>query len=95
MLCYDPFQIQTAYNEQPLFARGITGTGQTIVIVDSYGSPTVRADLATFDEQFGFPAPPSFNIIQPAGTVPPYDPTTATWSDGRARPTSTSSGRTR
>lgn len=74
VLCYDPFQIQAAYNEQPLFARGITGTGQTIVIVDSYGSPTVRADLATFDEQFGLPAPPSFNIIQPAGTVPPYDP---------------------
>ena len=81
--CYDPAQIQTAYNEQPLFDRGITGKGQTIVIVDSYGSPTIQSDLATFDAQFGLPAPPSFKIIQPAGAVPPYDPTNslmASWA---------------
>ena len=34
-------------------AKGITGTGETIVIVDSYGSPTVRHDLAVFDKAFG------------------------------------------
>jgi subtilase family serine protease len=72
--CYDPPQVQTAYNEQPLFQRGITGKGQTIVIVDSFGSPTIQSDLATFDAQFGLPAPPSFKIIQPAGAVPPWDP---------------------
>ena len=76
--CYDPAQIQTAYNEQPLFSRGITGKGQTIVIVDSYGSPTIQSDLATFDAQFGLPAPPSFKIIQPAGAVPPWDPNDST-----------------
>jgi subtilase family serine protease len=76
--CYDPPQFQAAYNEQPLFDRGITGRGQTIVIVDSYGSPTIQSDLATFDAQFGLPAPPSFKIIQPAGAVPPYDPTNST-----------------
>jgi subtilase family serine protease len=73
--CYDPAQIETAYNEQPLFRRGITGRGQTIVIVDAFGSPTIKSDLATFDKQVGLPAPPSFKIIQPAGAVPPYDPT--------------------
>jgi subtilase family serine protease len=73
--CYDPGQIETAYNEQPLFSHGITGTGETIVIVDSYGSPTIQSDLATFDAQFGLPNPPSFKIIQPAGQVPAYDPT--------------------
>ncbi len=72
--CYRPAQLQTAYHERPLFARGITGQGQTIVIVDSFGSPTIRADLRTFDRQFGLPAPPSFRIIQPAGPVPPFDP---------------------
>jgi subtilase family serine protease len=72
--CYQPAQIQTAYNEQPLFASGITGAGQTIVIVDPFGSPTMQADLTTFDGQFGLPAPPSFRVIQPAGAVPPYDP---------------------
>jgi subtilase family serine protease len=76
--CYDPAQIQTAYNEQPLFDRGITGAGQTIVIVDSYGSPTIQSDLATFDAQFGLPAPPSFKIIQPAGATPPWDPNDST-----------------
>jgi subtilase family serine protease len=75
--CYQPAQFQTAYDEQPLFARGITGRGQTIVIVDSFGSPTIQADLTTFDGQFGLPAPPSFKIIQPAGALPPYDPTNA------------------
>jgi len=72
--CYRPAQIQAAYNERPLFARGITGRGQTIVIVDSFGSPAIRRDLRTFDRQFRLPAPPSFRIIQPAGPVPPYDP---------------------
>jgi subtilase family serine protease len=76
--CYTPAQIETAYNEQPLFSRGITGRGETIVIVDSFGSPTIQSDLATFDAQFGLPAPPSFNIIQPAGAVPAYDPTNST-----------------
>jgi subtilase family serine protease len=75
--CYEPGQIQTAYNEQPLFNSGITGAGQTIVIVDSFGSPTIQADLAVFDAEFNLPAPPSFKIIQPAGAVPAYDPTNA------------------
>jgi subtilase family serine protease len=72
--CYRPAQIQRAYHEGPLFARGITGRGRTIVIVDSFGSPTIRHDLRVFDRQFRLPAPPSFRIIQPAGPVPPYDP---------------------
>jgi subtilase family serine protease len=70
--CYQGPQLQVAYNLGPLFRRGITGTGKTIVIVDSYGSPTITQDLATYDAQYGLPAPPSFKIIQPAGPVPPY-----------------------
>ena len=72
--CYEPGQIQTAYNLQPLYQGGVTGRGRTIVIVDSFGSPTIRNDLAVFDKTFNLPAPPSFKIIQPAGAVPPYDP---------------------
>jgi subtilase family serine protease len=71
--CYQPAQLQTAYDEQPLFNRGITGKGQTIVIVDSFGSPTIRSDLRTFDGAFGLPAPPSFQVISPAGRVPRYN----------------------
>jgi subtilase family serine protease len=72
--CYEPGQIQTAYNLAPLFKHGVTGKGQTIVIVDSFGSPTIQHDLAVFDKTFGLPAPPSLKVIQPAGKVPAYDP---------------------
>jgi subtilase family serine protease len=68
--CYEPSQLQDAYNLDPLFARGIDGRGETIVIVDAFGSPTIKSDLATFDSAFGLAAPPSFQVIQPVGPVP-------------------------
>jgi subtilase family serine protease len=73
--CYNPNQFEQAYNMPFLYHAGLTGAGQTIAIVDSFGSPTIKADLATFDAETGLPAPPSFNIIQPDGPVPPFDPT--------------------
>jgi subtilase family serine protease len=82
--CYGPDQLEAAYNEQPLFNSGITGAGQTIVIVDSFGSPTIKADLAVFDAEYNLPAPPSLKIIQPAGAVPAYDPTDANGDVGWA-----------
>jgi hypothetical protein len=72
--CYEPQQIQTAYDEGPLFKRGVTGRNQTIAIIDAFGSPTIATDLAMFDKSFGLPAPPSLRMIQPAGPVPPFDP---------------------
>ena len=76
--CYEPSQVQRAYNLPLLYNRGINGAGTTIVIVDSFGSPTIAADLNTFDQAFGLPAPPSLKVIQPAGTVPPFNPNDAT-----------------
>jgi subtilase family serine protease len=76
--CYAPFQFHRAYNTTPLYDAGLTGRGRTIVIVDSFGSPTIRRDLATFDRAFGLPAPPKLTILQPAGQVPPFDPNDAT-----------------
>lgn len=75
--CYSPQEIQTAYNETPLLNSGKNGAGQTILIVDSYGSPTIQQDLATFDTDFGLPAPPSFKVISPLGR-PAWDPNDAT-----------------
>jgi subtilase family serine protease len=80
--CYGPTQFQQAYNMKPLYRVGLTGRGKTIVIVDSFGSPTIGADLQTFDQAYGLPAPPSFRIIQPVGPVPPYDPTDANMDAG-------------
>ena len=72
--CYEPAQIQQAYHLPAVYASGVTGRGATIVIVDSFGSPTIKNDLRVFDRTFGLPAPPSFRVIQPAGQVPAYDP---------------------
>jgi subtilase family serine protease len=72
-----PAQIRAAYDLGPLLRHGINGKGQTIVIVDSFGSPTITHDLAVYDKQFGLPAPPSLRVIQPAGPVPAYRPTSS------------------
>jgi subtilase family serine protease len=72
--CYSPQEIQQAYGLKALSGPRNGGAGQTIVIIDSYGSPTVRSDLATFDADFGLPAPPSLRVLSPLGTVP-FDPT--------------------
>ena len=71
--CYSPQEIRQAYGLTPLINKGYTGAGQTIVIIDSYGSPTVQSDLATFDADFGLPAPPSLKVLAPLGSVP-FDP---------------------
>jgi subtilase family serine protease len=73
--CYSPVQIEQAYGVRTLWARGTTGKGQTIVIVDSFGSPTIKNDLAMFDATYKLPPPPKLTVIQPAGRVPPYQPT--------------------
>ncbi len=67
--CYQAFQLQQAYDLSPLFAKGIEGQGETIVIVDAFGSPSIAADLQTFDTQMGLPSPPSFQVITPEGPI--------------------------
>jgi subtilase family serine protease len=82
--CYSPNQLETAYDMGPLYQKDLTGTGETIALIDSYGSPTIVHDLKVFDKAFGLPAPPSFQIIQPAGKVPPYtskDPLMVAWAE--------------
>jgi len=74
--CYTPVQYRKAYNLNSLYAHGITGRGRTIVIVDSYGSPTITSDIKTFDKQFGFPDP-NLKIVR-FGNIPPFDPTNET-----------------
>jgi subtilase family serine protease len=74
--CYTPVQYRTAYDLNPLYSHGVTGRGKTIVIVDSYGSPTISSDIKVFDAQFGFPDP-NLRIVK-FGTIPPFDPTNST-----------------
>ncbi len=71
--CYSAGQIRHAYGVDSLNRRGLTGAGTTIVLVDSYGSPTIQSDLQMFDQENNLPAPPSFDIIRPEGPPPPYN----------------------
>jgi len=75
--CYSPLQLEKAYGTTKLYNKRITGRGRTIAVVDSFGSPTVAADLETFDKAYGLPDPPSIKTITPAGKLPTFDPTDA------------------
>ncbi len=67
--CFSPEQVQTFYNLNPLYQQGYDGKGSTIVILDSFGSPTIKHDLQVFDQTFGLPEPPSFQVLYPLGPV--------------------------
>jgi subtilase family serine protease len=69
LACYTPQDFHTGYD----IPAADQGAGQTIVIVDAFGSPTIQSDLAVYDAEFGLPAP-QFNIFYPGGK-PPYNPT--------------------
>jgi subtilase family serine protease len=71
--CYQPSQLRAMYHLPALYRDNITGKGTTIAIVDSFGSPTIQRDLRVFDRAFGYPAPPSFTTIAPAGKIPAYN----------------------
>jgi len=64
--CYTPADIAAAYGVDKVHSQGLTGAGQTIVIVDSYGSPTALSDLQFFSTTFGLPDP-NLTIHYPCG----------------------------
>jgi subtilase family serine protease len=51
--CFDPLAIQRSYDLTSLYAANHDGAGQTIVVVDSFGSSTMRNDLRVFNNAFG------------------------------------------
>src|SRR6185312_15057354 len=53
----------------------LTGAGQTIVIIDAFGDPTLTQDLGVEDSTFGLPAA-NLSVIYPNGQ-PTFDPTNA------------------
>lgn len=72
---YGPAEIQSAYGVDKLKEQGLDGSGETVVIVDAYGSPTIQGDAADFSQSFGLPAP-QLTVYQPSG-VPVTGPWTA------------------
>ena len=67
--CQTPHSMRVAYGMESLIERGMTGQGETVVDIVSFGSPTLQQDLDTFDRQFGLP-PITLQIIAPLGTAP-------------------------
>ena len=66
---YTAKDLQRAYNVSSFISQGYGGRGETIAIIDAYGDPTIRQDLATFDKNFGLPAA-NLSIIPVGGYEP-------------------------
>jgi len=66
---YQPSEAQTAYGLDKLYADGLDGTGETIVIVDAFGSPTIQTDAEVFSQLYGLPdlTPANFTVYYPGG----------------------------
>ncbi len=63
--CLSPTTVRSGYNFS--YVPGTQdGTGQRLVIVDAFGSPTIASDLKKFDATFGLPDP-SLTIVYPGG----------------------------
>lgn len=75
--CYTPYDIRNAYGVNALgdtsTGTGTLGQGQTIVLVDAYGTPTGANDLDFFQQTFYPNLPtPDFTAVYPQGN-PPYN----------------------
>ncbi len=62
-------QLQTHYGLESAYKLGIDGTGQTVVLLEAYGYPTIEADANAFSQLNGLPqlGPSNFEIIYPEG----------------------------
>jgi subtilase family serine protease len=71
---YLPSQLWTALGLDEIFAAGYNGAGQTIVLVEGYGYPTLEKDANTFYKLAKLPllSSSNFKIIYPEGK--PADP---------------------
>ena len=79
--CYDPYEMRHAYNVDTLINAGLDGTGKTIVILDSFQSPNIVAELNFFNSFYGLaslnglggapnPSLGTFTQIAPDGLTP-------------------------
>jgi len=71
---YSPADIQKAYGLDKVYQQGIRGEGQTIVIVDPFGSPTIQEDANAFSQMTGLPelTAQNFQTIFPLGEPNPF-----------------------
>ena len=53
--CFDPAAMANSYDYAGLHVAGNEGQGETIAIIDAFGTTTIRQDLGTFNTEFGLP----------------------------------------
>jgi len=63
---YEPLTLEAAYGLTPVYSGGLDGNGQTVVIVDAFGSPTAAPDIIKFSNTFSIP-PANFTKYDPQG----------------------------
>jgi subtilase family serine protease len=68
---YDAAEMQQAYGLTNVYKKGLDGSGQTIVIVDAFGSNSIMSDANLFSQLNNLPALTSsnFKIVTPLGPV--------------------------
>ncbi|MGD0416544.1 MAG: S53 family peptidase [Terriglobales bacterium] len=70
---YLPQQLQTAYGLNAVYEAGLNGAGQTIVLMEGYGYPTIEKDANEYFKLTGVPLlnKSNFSIIYPEGKPNP------------------------
>ncbi|HET9981803.1 MAG TPA: S53 family peptidase [Ktedonobacterales bacterium] len=76
-----PKQFWAIYGIEPLLKQCYTGKGQTVVVIDSFGSPTLQTDIDQFSDYYGLPRV-KLQIVAPIGTKPfnPNDREMSGWA---------------
>ena len=66
---YTPKQLESVYGLDAAYKAGLDGTGQTIVLLEAYGYPTVQSDANAFFKLAGLPPLTSsnFKVVYPQG----------------------------
>jgi len=90
--CFTPQTVRAAYNIESLYAAGLNGAGQTIAIIDSYGSDTIAHDLHVYNQAFGLPAMCGEEGVTCAAGMPTFTRLALQGSPATIAPPSTSRG---
>ena len=90
--CFTPQSTRASYNVLPLYAQGYDGRGQTIAIVDSYGSDTMAHDLHVYDQAFGLQPMCGEEGVTCAAGMPTFSQLHLQGSPATIAPPSTSHG---
>ncbi len=77
---YTASEVAAHYGLNAAYDAGLKGDGQTIVLIDAYGSPTILSDANIFSRKMGLPPldDTSFSVVFPEG-APTQDPYPTGW----------------